>query len=916
MVAFLLVNCAQDETTLFGSISGVVKDKITAEALVGVRVTITPGGDSSVTGTDGNFQFKDLDAADYTISYTKDGYTSDSKKVTVLPGINRDASVTLEPIVPILSVTPSKLDFGNENTTLALDIANTGKGSLQWNVSEDIGWLSCQPDKGTTTNEKSSVVVSVSRAGLEHGNYNGTIVVSSNGGSQTIPVSMMVEAVKLEILPKSLDFGTSETTLQLELSNAGSGTINYTVASSDTWLTTNKKSGAITKSDYITAVVSREGLAAGKYDASLTFTVGQVLVVVPVHMEIAVVSLEMTPASLDFGTDKNSLQLMVKNTGMGTVNYTVNSSNKWLTANKESGSVTQNDYLTVLVSREGLSPGKYNATLTLNTNKDNFSVPVYMEVAPTVAPTVAIESASNATYNSIQLRGTVLSVGSSKVTRHGFCWSEHAAPTIEDTHSDSGDCSEPRTFESTATNLKSSTTYHVRAYAINDVGISYSERELTFNTMASPTTPEVKTGSTEQITDTSARIYGSIVALGNVSQITHYGHVWAKSALPALQNGAYTDFGVKTGTGSYASDLTGLEPNTTYYVRAYATNEKGTAYGDDVVFTTQKAAPIIVTAAITDISFSSAICRGSISTTNGHTIIEKGICWNTTGSPVVTDRNAIADANFECRLTELTASTTYYVRAYVRTTENLVYYGNQQKFTTLSAPVNPTNGLYAYYTFENSSKNTVEGASNGQLVNSPTYVSGVKNSTAMKFSASDNSYMFIPAQDMISGSAFSISFWVKNIGDGHIFHTTRTPGYNDSYGDNATGLYMSGGRLRFIVTGYSTYYEYSHDKYYFSNGTFDNDWHMITLVTTVGTPTYAYAETRLYIDGEFIDSVSEYAGNNSASYKNTKQFIIGGKIDYHNLKVNATNISIDNLRIYNTRAISDTEVKQIYNYEK
>ena len=908
--------CAQDEVSTFGGISGVVKDKITSEALAGVRVSIMPGGDSSVTGTDGNFQFKDLDAADYTVSFMKEGYASDSKKVTVSPGMNRDASVTLEPIMPVLAVTPAKLEFGSESTTLALDIANTGKGSLQWSIAEEIGWLSCQPDKGTTTNETSSVVVKVSRDGLERGNYSGTIVVSSNGGSQTIQVAMSVEAVKLEVSPASLDYGTAETSMQLTLRNGGAGTINYTVESSDSWLTPNKKSGAVTQNDYLTAVVSREGLAAGKYDAALTFTVGNNHIVVPVHMEVAAVKLEMTPASLDFGTDKNSLQLTVKNVGTGTVNYTVTSSNKWLTTNKESGSVTQNDYITVLVSREGLSAGKYDATLTFKVGNDSFSVPVHMEVAAAVAPTVAIESASDATYNSVRLRGTVLSVGSSRITRHGFCWSEHAVPTIEDAHSDSGDCSEPKAFEGSATNLKPSTTYHVRAYATNAVGTVYSERELTFTTMASPTVPEVRTDATDQISETTARVYGSIVALGNVSKITHYGHVWGKAAQPTLQNGKQTDYGTTSETLSYFSDMTGLEANTTYYVRAYATNEAGTAYGQDVVFTTQKVAPVIATSSVTDITASSAICGGTVSATNGHNIVERGVCWNTSGSPKVSDRYAIADADFACRLTGLTASTTYYVRAYVRTSENLVYYGNQQQFTSLSAPVNPTNGLFAYYTFENSPKNTVEGASNGQIVNGPTYVSGVHNSTAMKFSASDNSYMLIPAQDMISGTAFSISFWVKNIGDGHIFHTTRTPGYNDSYGDNATGLYMSGGRLRFIVTGYSTYYEYNHDKYYFTHGTFDNDWHMITLVTTVGTPTYAYAYTRLYIDGEFMDSVSEYAGNNSASYKDTKQFIIGGKLDYYNLKVNATNMSIDNLRIYNTRALSDAEVKQIYNYER
>lgn len=821
MACTLMAGCSEDETTMFGSISGVVKDKITAEALAGAKVTITPGGDSSVTGNDGSFQFKDLDAADYTISYTKDGYASDSKKVTVSPGMNRDASVTLEPIVPILSVSPAKLDFGNETTTLALDIKNTGKGSLQWSISEETAWLSCSPTSGVTTNETSSVVVTVSRNGLERGNYNATIVVSSNGGSQTIPVSLSVEAVKLDVSPASLDYGTTETALQLTLRNTGSGTIKYTVSSS----------------------------------------------------------------------------------------------NSWLVPSKESGSVTQTDYVTAIVSRGSLSVGKYSATLEFATNGGTVVVPVQMEVGAAVAPSVAIESASNATYNSVQLRGTILSVGSTKISRHGFCWSEHAGPTVDDACSDAGDCSEPKTFENTVYNLKASATYHVRAYAINDAGLSYSERELTFNTASSPTVPEVSTGTVGQITDVSAQISGSITALGNVDEVTYFGHVWSKSPQPTLQNGSQTNFGKTKETRSYVSNLTGLAANTTYYVRAYAINKIGTAYGDDAVFTTQKTAPVIVTAEITDIGHSSAVGGGSISNANGHTIVERGICWNRTGDPTASDNYAVADENFVCKLTNLTASTAYYVRACVKTAENSVYYGNQQQFTTTAAPVNPTNGLFAYYTFENNTKNTVEGANNGQLVNNPAYVEGVQGSSAIKFSAADNGYMFVPAQDMIDGLGFTFSFWVKNVGDGHIFHTTRT--VSDGYGENATGLYMNNGRLRFIVTGYSNYYEYAQDKYYFSHGALDSNWHMITLTTSVNTPKYGYAVTCLFIDGEFIDSISESVTDPNYYYKGTKQFILGGKLDYyHNLKVNAVSMSIDNLRIYNTRALTDAEVKQIYDYEK
>lgn len=801
----LMTGCAKDEASTFGGISGVVKDKITAEALAGVRVSIMPGGNSSVTGEDGNFQFKDLDAADYTVSFMKEGYVSDSKKVTVSPGMNRDASVTLEPIVPVLTVTPSKLEFGNELTTLALDITNTGKGTLQWSIAEEISWLTCQPDKGSTINESSSVVVSVSRSEMERGNYNGMLVISSNGGSQEIPVSMSVESVNLNV----------------------------------------------------------------------------------------------TPTEVNFGSLTNSLRLTLKNTRPGTLQYTVESSNKWLVLSKTSGSVTETDYIEAIVSREGLSAGKYNATITFSLADGNVVIPVKMEVAVNEKPTVTVENASDITYNSAILHGTMVSVGSSKVTKYGFCWSEQPAPTIEDEHSNLGDCMAPVAFESTVSNLKSSTTYYVRTYAINDVGTAYSEHELTFSTTATHTAPEVRTGSVDKITDMSARISASITALGNVAEITHYGHIWSETPQPTLQNGHRTDLGKTTKTRSYTSDLTGLAANTTYYVKAYAVNEVGTAYGDEVMFTTQKAAPSIETSAITDIGHSSAVGGGTVLNANGHSIVEKGLCWNTTGSPDTAGPHAIADANFVSRLTGLTASTVYYVRAYVKTSENLVYYGNQRQFKTIAPPVNPTNGLYAYYKFDGNFQNAVDGAPHGQGINNPTFTDGVNGSQAVKLSVSKDSYINFP-EAMIDRNTFSISFWIKGLSDGHLFHVPSSGTYDNSY-----IFTMQNGMLAFLA---ADYWQYSVQLFTHPAIT-SSQWNMITLTfVPIDGSAFPSATAKLYINGDLVDVVdTKVYGIN----KGTK-FVFGGKFD----KTTPPSMTIDNLRVYNSRALSDAEVKQIYNYEK
>ena len=90
-----------------------------------------------------------------------------------------------------------------------------------------------------------------------------------------------------------------------------------------------------------------------------------------------------------------------------------------------------------------------------------------------------------------------------------------------------------------------------------------------------------------------------------------------------------------TGTGSFVSNLTGLLPGTTYHVRAYATNSAGTAYGNDVPFTTTPAvAPTLTTIAITSIATTTAVSGGNITSDGGGAAVTvSGIVWGTTASP-------------------------------------------------------------------------------------------------------------------------------------------------------------------------------------------------------------------------------------------------------------------------------------------
>ncbi len=132
-------------------------------------------------------------------------------------------------------------------------------------------------------------------------------------------------------------------------------------------------------------------------------------------------------------------------------------------------------------------------------------------------------------------------------------------------------------------NYETKNSYSVRVQT-SDGTATYSEAfTITINDVAEP--PTVTTQAVGSILATTATGNGNITVLGEPTP-TQYGVVWSESANPTVDLLTKTTQGVPGETGAFTSSITGLSPNTTYHVRAYATNTAATAYGDDVTFTT------------------------------------------------------------------------------------------------------------------------------------------------------------------------------------------------------------------------------------------------------------------------------------------------------------------------------------------
>ncbi len=291
-------------------------------------------------------------------------------------------------------------------------------------------------------------------------------------------------------------------------------------------------------------------------------------------------------------------------------------------------------------------------------------------------PTINTASATFITDTTSVSGGNIISDGGILVIARGVCWNTLGSPTTADSKTDIG--MGIGSFVSNITGLTPNTTYYVRAYATNILGTAYGN-EVSFIT-TSPTLPSLTT-TVSSFTSTTATSGGNISSNSGTPIIAR-GICWNTLGSP-ITTDSKIDIGL--GIGSFVSNITGLTPNTTYYLRAFATNGVGTFYGNEINFTTTPATLPILTTSVSSITATTAISVGNISSNGGAPVIARGICWSTAANPDITLNTKMTEGtgsgSFTSNITGLIPSTTYYVRAYATNAIGTVY-GNEISFAT------------------------------------------------------------------------------------------------------------------------------------------------------------------------------------------------------------------------------------------
>jgi hypothetical protein len=298
---------------------------------------------------------------------------------------------------------------------------------------------------------------------------------------------------------------------------------------------------------------------------------------------------------------------------------------------------------------------------------------------------------SFANSGGFDVASTVVNDGGETIIRRGICFGTNSnlttsnSLTVDDGTYGTNGGSLVGADTTMITGLLSGTQYYFRSFAVNVKGTSYGQ-VISYTTPV-VTLPNINTLPTTNISVSSATLNADLIDFGNdpCSLSNQFGVCYGTSPNPTTNN-----------TVSYNSPSTnvqGLQPNTTYYVRAFATNSIGTSYGNQVTFTTQQVTlPVVTTQQVTNITSTDADITGLIISA-GNADCAHGFVISMNPNPTSNDFGISESGSLSGSYTINTSqqvgldpNTTYYVRAFVLSDcqgASVYTYGNEISFTTL-----------------------------------------------------------------------------------------------------------------------------------------------------------------------------------------------------------------------------------------
>lgn len=510
----ILESCKHNETIILGSIYGTITDVITSEPIRGAHVELLPIGLTIDTGDEGLFEFAKVEGGTYNLYVTKKGYTDYKTNNIVVKGNGDDKpiNIQLEKLPPALTIVDDKrnkidsIDFGSgEITQKSFGIFNDSEDSLEWNiVQSECPWIkSFSKEIGTLKpNQTQSIVCTIDRNKLKIGENSTIVHIVSNDGSKELKViATSISVIETLAIPeedigshtavfhgriaRNLDpliteygfvYSTKETPTLTngaqKISNFGSPQIGeYEMQAIDldkltkyyvcAFVTNADKTYYGTQKSFTTiSHVPDIMIHTGYYD-------GPIITATTINLYYSV-------------TDDGGLPIEEVGICWGTNRMPTKDNNYLKTGNKTEKlkEVTISNLLPETIY--------YLRAYAKNSEEENYSEEIVVLTA-SGAPTVTTVDTDNRGKDYLIVSGISSSPDNILIQRQGVCYSlNNTKPTIYDQCIDADNLS--ANFTCILTNLNGCSTYHCRAFAINEYNdIAYGD-PISPNTLCDPAT--------------------------------------------------------------------------------------------------------------------------------------------------------------------------------------------------------------------------------------------------------------------------------------------------------------------------------------------------------------------------------------------------------------------------------------------
>jgi hypothetical protein len=694
----LMFGCAETEKATTGSIVGTVSDKTTGELVPTVNVSLSPGGKSGVTGSDGSYSFPDLNPGNYTVSISKEGYKPATKSITVAVGQNADGHILIERIPAIVTVDRDVLDFGENVSvnTLSFSIVNNSYEDLIWYIEQNCPWIKeIKPVGGTLKYGKTeAVALIIDREKLAGGNNETVIVVKSSNGRSELTVKAMGVETGLTGVTTQEPTNITAVAALLNGTVTAEGKPPYTergfVYATTSQPSLDKTIRKVTAPVNANAVFSAgiEGLDLNTVYYVRAYAVNAVGAAYGNEISFTAKALPAlnTLSVSDITSVAAKFNAIITSAGSpayterGFVFATAPQPTLSTTVRKITAEINANEQYSAAVSGLSLNTAYYVRAYAANSEGTAYGNEVRFTSGAEPA-TLTTKTATNITTSSAVLGGQILAAGTPAYTERGVCYGTSSMPTVDNytviiPGNGTGD------FTREVSGLSSGTKYYVRAYAKSgNSGTAYGE-EISFITHA-PVSVNTQSVTSSNITTSSARVYGSVVHAG-VPAYTEKGICYGTSNNPTLES-AFKLSVAGNAVGSYYAEIGNLSAYTTYYACAYAVNELGTVYGNTVNFRTKTEKATVSTQAVTTISGSQVRLNGTIVTAGNPPYTEKGFVYGMSASPTVSDTKVpVAGQGTGSYSVTISYGNnyifSYHVRAYVIHADGSVSYGEDRLF--------------------------------------------------------------------------------------------------------------------------------------------------------------------------------------------------------------------------------------------